>query len=155
MLLGDLWTTFVQDALSAALRPEKRHPVAFARINLMLSQLPPVNTPVLVRELLHSTSTPEATVLETADLVRDESYSAFLGLLAFKSKPLELPVLVVGGQSDGIFSAADLRAIAKFFAAPLKLHANTGHNLMLEPNRKKIALEILAWLGSVKLSVSA
>ena len=133
-------------ALGAALRLAQRHPVAFARINLMLSLLPAVSTPALVREMFYSASTPEATVLETAALVQDESYSAFLGMLAFKSKPLELPVLVVGGESDGIFSVAELLATAKFFGAPLNLYANTGHNLMLEPNRNEIVLEILAWL---------
>ncbi len=142
-------------ALGAAMRLAQRHPATFARINLTLSLLPAVNTPALVRELLCSASTPEVTVLETAGLVQDESYSAFLGMLAFKSRPLELPVLVVGGADDGIFSAAELRATAKFFGAPLKIYANSGHNLMLEPNSREIALEILDWLGSVKLSVSA
>ena len=110
--------------------------------------LPAVATSAL--ELFYAASTPEATVLETADLARDESCSAFLEI--FNPSRSSCPCWWLSGQSDGIFSEADLRATAKFFAAPTKLYANTGHNLMLEPNRKKIALEILAWLGSVKPS---
>ena len=60
-------------------------------------------------------------------------------------------MLVVGGEDDGIFGVAELHATAEFFAAPLKLYPATGHNLMLEPKREKIALEVLTWLGSVRL----
>ena len=64
-------------------------------------------------------------------------------------------MLVLGREEDGIFSVADLRDIAKFFAAPLTLSAHMGHDLMLQVKREKIALGILEWIGSLKLSSSA
>jgi pimeloyl-ACP methyl ester carboxylesterase len=137
--------------IGSTLRLAAHHPLEFLKINLTLSLYPAVATPALVREMLYSPSTPEDIVLEGFEQVQDESFAAFLGMIGFRSR-LEngrVPMLVLGGEADGMFSPAEVRATAERYAAPLKMYANTGHNLMLEANHEHIATDILEWLRSL------
>ncbi|NJK46299.1 MAG: hypothetical protein HC933_20485 [Pleurocapsa sp. SU_196_0] len=90
-------------------------------------------------------------MLESWARSQDESYLAFLGLLTFRSglRAGQLPMLVLGGLDDGIFTPQEVRDTATTYGATLKLYAGAGHNLMLEPNRAEIANDILEWLGSL------
>jgi pimeloyl-ACP methyl ester carboxylesterase len=135
----------------SVLRLALHHPLEFALINLTLSLGHAVRTPALVRELFHSPSTPEGIVLETWARSQDESFLAFLDLLTFRSGLVagKLPMLVLGGVDDGIFTPREVRDTARVYGAKLKLFEGAGHNLMLEANRAQIANDILEWLGSL------
>jgi pimeloyl-ACP methyl ester carboxylesterase len=135
-------------ALGATLRLARHHPLVFLKVNLLLSLYPAVSTSALVREMFYNPSTPEAIVQDAFNRVQDESYTAFLGMLAFRSKqlPVSLPKLVIGGDRDGLFTPAEIRATAQFHNAALKLYSDSGHNLMLEENNLSVAQDIAAWL---------
>jgi pimeloyl-ACP methyl ester carboxylesterase len=137
--------------LSSTLRLARHHPLEFLKINLTLSLYPAVRTPALVREMFYNPSTPEAIVLEGFNRVQDESFTAFLGMIAFRStlEANRVPMLVLGGESDGIFTPDEVRATAERYAATLRLYPNTGHNLMLEANHEAIATDILEWVRAL------
>jgi pimeloyl-ACP methyl ester carboxylesterase len=137
--------------IGSTLRLAAHHPLEFLKINLTLSLYPAVSSPALVREMFYSPTTPESIVLEGFQNVQDESFTAFLGMIAFRSK-LEagrVPMLVLGGESDGIFTPSEVRATAERYAAALKLYPDTGHNLMLEPNHDAVATDVHEWFRAL------
>jgi pimeloyl-ACP methyl ester carboxylesterase len=85
--------------LGATLRLARRHPLAFAEVNLTLRLWPIVRTPALARDsLLRPTATEaEATALHAR--LQDESYRAFLGMLLPGLDPsrVTVPMLDLGG----------------------------------------------------------
>ncbi len=138
-------------ALGSTLRLARRHPLEFLKIVSTFSLLPIVGSPKLVRAMFYSPTTSEAIILETFQNVQDESFTALLELQAFRSKlPVgKHPMLILGGEQDGIISPDELRSTSSAYGATLKLYPDTGHNLMLEANHDAIATDILEWLGGL------
>ncbi len=64
-------------ALPAILRIACRHPIAFAKANVMLSWLPLMPTPHLVREFLFSDDLADERVLSYSKQLQDESFCHF------------------------------------------------------------------------------
>lgn len=137
-------------ALATALRVLRRNPVPFARANLTLSLGPLVSTPELVRDLLFSASTPEEQVQSVQRRLQDESYLAFLELVAVArvrtQRVGQVPMLVLGAQNDTLVSPPQLRRTAAAYRAETQFFSDMGHDMMLEAGWRAVADRILGWL---------
>ena len=84
----------------------RQHPISFVKGNLSLSLAPLVATPELARDLFFSASMPDERVKKYQQRLQDESYLAFLGMLALdlvKTKQVNrVPMLVPGAEDDTI-----------------------------------------------------
>ena len=79
-----------------------------------------------------------------------ESFRVYLQLLKPISRmPNErkIPMLVVGGTNDNIFTTKEIQNTASFYNADIILIEGAGHDLMLEPEYEKTAEIILEWIG--------
>ena len=79
-----------------------------------------------------------------------ESFRVYLQLLKPISRmPSErkIPILVVGGEKDKIFTVTDIQKTASFYDADSVVTEGAGHDLMLEPEYEKTAEIILEWIG--------
>jgi pimeloyl-ACP methyl ester carboxylesterase len=101
----------------AVVRLVARHPVAFAKATLLLRLGPLVSSSALVRELFFSPYTPQAVVDDCHARLQDESYLAFLEMVLYlvRARPrrTKAPVLVLGAERDGFFTAGEIRRTAR------------------------------------------
>ena len=136
--------------LRATLHIARHHPVPFVKVNASLRLAPLVATPELVRDLLFSASTPDKQVITYQQRVQDESYRAFLDLLAFNLVKTEqvnrVPMLVLGAENDTIISQRQVRRTAAVYGAEAEIFPNMGHDMMLEPGWQAVAERIDGWL---------
>ena len=136
-------------ALAATLRIAARQPLAFAKANLTLSLWPLVATPALAREAFFSSSMPDAQLRELASRLQDESYRAFLDLLALDlphPDRIQTPLLVLGAADDAVFSPAEVAATARAYRTEPIMFDGMAHDMMLEAGWERVADQILAWL---------
>ncbi len=136
-------------ALRATLRIAARQPIAFAQSNLTLSLWPLVATPERAREAFFSKSMPDAKLRAFAPRLQDESYRAFLDLLALdlpQPDRVKTPLLVLGANDDTIFSPAEVSATARAYGTGPKIFPSMAHDMMLEDGWERVAEHMLAWL---------
>lgn len=136
--------------LATTLRVARRHPLVFAKVNLTLSLFPVVATPALAREALFSPDTPEDAVRDYASRLQEESYRAYLDMLAFslpKPQRVKTPMLVLGAGRDTLIAPAQVEATARAYGTRAEIFPALGHDLMLEPGWQQVADRILAWLA--------
>jgi pimeloyl-ACP methyl ester carboxylesterase len=139
-------------AMGATMRFARRHPGAFLRTNATLSLRPIVGTPALAREMLFSPGTPDEVVDGFAERIQDESYPAYLGMICAVPRPRRvprLPVLVVAGDRDGIFSVPEAERTAAAYGGTARVLPGMGHQLMNEPGWEAIADEVAAFASQV------
>ena len=136
--------------LRATLRIARHHPMQFAKVNVSLRLAPLVATPKLVRDLFFSASTPDKQVNTYQQRVQDESYRAFLDMLALNLvKPKRVnrvPMLILGAEDDTIFSQREIRRTAAVYGAEAEIFPDMGHDMMLEPGWQLVAERIDGWL---------
>jgi hypothetical protein len=134
-----------------------RHPVAFAKANVLLRLRPFVSTSALVRDLFFTDQTPQAIVDDCHARLQDESYRALLDMLLFLAKPrphrVNMPILVLGAEHDGFWTANELRRTARAYRTEVHIVPGIGHDMMLDTGWEKVADRIDAW--SRKLPVGA
>ena len=139
--------------LGATLRVARRHPKAFAKVNVSLRLAPLVATPELVRDVFFSASTPDDHVNCCQQRVRDESYRAFLDILALdlvRTKRVNrVPMLVLGAENDTVlFPQRQIRRTAAVYGTEAEIFPDMGHNMMLEPGWQAVAERIDGWLAA-------
>lgn len=140
--------------LATTLRIAKRHPVAFAKVNLTFSLYPLVATPQLAREAFFSEDLADEQVQAYAKRLQDEAYLGFLDMLVFnlpKPGKVKTPVLVLGGARDNIFSPSEVEATARAYKTQPEIFTNMAHDMMLEPSWQTVAERILIWLKEREL----
>ena len=133
----------------------RSHPWLFVKGNATLDLGKLVASPALARELFYSPGMPEEDVERYAARLGGESYRGFLDMLALdlpKKGVVNVPMLVLGGELDAIFSPADVRRTAGLYDTEAKLYPDTAHNLMLEPRWREVADDIAAWLTATLTS---
>ena len=141
--------------LPSTLRIARRHPMAFAKANLMLSWLPLLLTPRLVREALFSEDLADEQVLSYSKQLQDESFLALLDMIAFnlpKSEKVKTPLLVLGGAQDKLFSPSEIEATALAYNVPHEILPDMAHDMMLDTRWQTVAERILLWLKEQKLT---
>jgi pimeloyl-ACP methyl ester carboxylesterase len=141
--------------LRATLHIARRHPIEFVRVHASLRLAPLVATPALVRDLFFSASTPDERVNTYQQRVQDESYRAFLDMLALdlvKTKQVNrVPMLVLGAEDDTIVSERQIRRTAAVYGTDAEIFRDMAHDMMLEPGWQAVAERIDGWLTAQRL----
>ncbi len=136
-------------AIGATLRFARRHPLVFARTNAVRRLGPFVGTPRLAREMLFTPATPADVVDTCFPLLQDDSYLAYLDMVVF-ARPhpdrVRIPMLVLGGELDRVFSVEEVRATARSYRTEATIFPGLGHDLMLDQGWPAVADRIATWV---------
>ncbi|RUP05461.1 MAG: alpha/beta fold hydrolase [Mycobacterium sp.] len=128
----------------------RRHPVTFTKVNAQRRLGPLVTTPALARELFFSPAMPEADVVAYQRRLQDESYRAFLDMLALDLVDTErvkrVPLLVLGAEHDAIVTTRETRSIATTYGTEAEIFPDLAHDVMLEPGWQAVAERMRRWL---------
>jgi hypothetical protein len=138
--------------LATSLRIVRRHPLVFAKVNLTRSLFPLVATPQLVREAFFSDDVPQEELLAYARQMQDESYLAFLDMVALdrpKPEKVQTPLLVLGVGRDTMLTPREIEATARAYHTQAEIIADVAHDSMLEPRWQAVAARIVVWLTGV------
>ena len=140
--------------LPTALRIARRHPLAFAKVNITLSLLPVIATPQLAREAFFSADFPDEQLRAYWKLMQDESYMAFLDMVALNlPKPVKVktPLLILGVARDNMLKPSEIESTARAYHTQYEIIPDVAHNSMLELGWQTVAERILVWLKERKL----
>jgi pimeloyl-ACP methyl ester carboxylesterase len=136
--------------LLATLRVMNRHPLRFLRSNLTMSLWPIVETPDLAREMFFTSTMWESEVRAYQERLQDESYLAYLDMMIFAlprpAAVAKVPMLVLGGREDRVFSPREVERTAKAYGADLAIFPDLAHDLMLGPGWQVVAGKLDSWL---------
>ena len=136
--------------LGTALRIGRRHPLAFAKVNLTRSLLPVIATPQLAREAFLSEDLPDERLLDYWKQMQDESYMAFLDMVALdlpKPEKIKSPLLVLGVGHDNMLTPGEIAATARAYNTQAEIIPDVAHDSMLDPRWQSVAERILAWVN--------
>jgi hypothetical protein len=144
-------------AMGATLRTARRHPLAFLRANLTWSLWPVLATPALAREALLPASFTDAQAAAVHARLQDESYLAYLGMLAPGVEParVRVPMLVIGGGEDRVITAEETRATARAYGVEAEIVPGAAHDLMLDPAWERVAARIVEWGSAARVPAPA
>jgi pimeloyl-ACP methyl ester carboxylesterase len=132
-------------------RIARTNPKLFLELNLKRSLFPLVNSEERVRAELFSAATPDAVVAATAARLQDESYLAFLDMLAFdlpRPSKVNSPVMVLGATEDAIFPPKQVEATAAAYGTKADF-VEAGHNVMMEAAWQEAAGKINSWIKTL------
>ncbi|HUP28147.1 MAG TPA: alpha/beta fold hydrolase [Chloroflexia bacterium] len=139
--------------LGATVRMAGRHPLAFLKTNLQMRLWPLVASPALTRDAFFSAKMPQAQVDAYFGKVQDESYLTFLDMLALNlPKPQRVPsvpMLVLGGTADKVFTPKEAASTARRYGADLQIVPGIAHDMMLEVGWEGVAARVIGWLKTV------
>jgi pimeloyl-ACP methyl ester carboxylesterase len=133
------------------LRKMRLHPWLVTRALITAKSLRSVNTPELAREDFFSAQTPGSEVVRYAARLQEESARVPLdaSLLSLpRPKRVTTPLLVLGADCDGCFTAKEVRATARAYRTEAEFFPAMGHDMMLEPGWDAVAERIHTWLGT-------
>lgn len=137
-------------AAMTALRVLRRHPGTFLKANLRLSLAPILETPELAQEFLFPPSMPKDQVVAYWQRLQDESYRAFLDLIALDlvrtTRVSHAPMLVLAGGRDALVAPDQGRRTAKIYGADLEILPDMAHDIMLDRAWRSAAERMVEWL---------
>ena len=136
--------------LPTAIRTARRQLWVFAKVNLTLSLRPLLAAPQLVGEAFFSNDLPEELLLEYWKQTQDDSFRAFLDMVALdlpKPEKVKTPVLVLGAERDNMIAPAEIEATARAYKTQAQIIPGVAHNSMLELQWERVAERILVWLN--------
>ena len=137
----------IHGAIGATVRVAVRHPIAFARANASWSLWPIVDDPERAAGLLFGPTTDRARARALSRRLQPESYPAYLEMILDLPAPTgDVPMLVVGGSHDRLFSPGELARTAAAHGADLRILDGLGHDLMLEDAWESAARVVTDWL---------
>ncbi len=140
--------------LPTAVRVARRQPWVFAKVSLTLSLQPFIATPQLVGEAFFSKDLPYEQLLEYWKQTQDDSFMAFLDMIAFdlpKPERVKTPLLVLGAALDNMIASSEIEATARIYNTHAEIIADVPHNSMLDSHWQSVAERILAWLQEREL----
>jgi pimeloyl-ACP methyl ester carboxylesterase len=136
----------VRGVIGNSLRFMRRHPWLTTRAALTGKTLRNVNSPTLAREGLFSAQTPESLVVRYAVRFQEESTRAiFLDMMLLnlpKPNNVTAPLLVLGGECDGVVTPREVCATARAYSTEAEFLPGVGHDMMLEAGWATIAERI-------------
>jgi pimeloyl-ACP methyl ester carboxylesterase len=142
----------VSGASRGLLRIMARHPLRSARATLTGKSLHALNTPQATRENFYSASTPESDIERYTALLDEEYHGRKTFDLTMLNLPrpqrVTTPLLVLGAESDAVFSQDEIRKTARAYGTEAEFFPNMGHNMMLEPEWQAVAERIDGWLAT-------
>jgi len=142
-------------AIGATMRVILDHPGAFLRANTTLSLGPFVDDEDRAISLLFGPHMGAVDANRYAALLQDESYPAYLEMIVDlpRTSRIRDPILVLGAESDAIFSPAEIKATARAYNTEAVIFGGMGHDMMLEPGWEGPARAIIDWLDDAVPSV--
>jgi len=135
----------------SSLRVARHHPLAMLKVNLTMSLRPLIDHLGIAHHLLSSPSMPLDRFRPYQARLRDDSFRAFMDMLALglPGKPTtRAPVLVLGAGDDFLFDEHDVRATAAAYGVEAEIIPGLGHTVMLEPAWESVAERLGAWLDA-------
>ncbi|MEO0895644.1 MAG: alpha/beta fold hydrolase [Bacteroidota bacterium] len=108
-----------------------------------------VDTPQRSRHAFFGEELSEDELMEYNGQLCSESFLAFIGMLFPMVKinhHKEVPMLVIGGETDYIFTESDNLKTAQKYGAELIMVKDIAHDLMLDKGYEKVAGHMLDWL---------
>ena len=141
--------------LPTAIRTARRQPWVFAKVNLTLSLKPFIATPQLVGEAFFSNDLPDEQLLEYWKQTQDDSFRAFLDMVALdlpKPEKVRTPLLVLGAGRDNMIGPREIEATARAYNTQAEIIPDVAHNSMLERNWQSVADRIIAWLNELPVA---
>jgi len=145
-----LATNPIGGTMGTTLRMAKRHPLAFTKASVTMRLWPLIESPRLARELLFPDDMSEADSDRYWSRLQDESYLAYLEMLAFRKprpKRVTTPVLVIGGKEDRLFTRSEMVKTARAYGGSPVMIPGAAHDLMLDTRWQQAADAMLAWLS--------
>ena len=136
--------------LRTTLSIARRHPLPFLKANTTLQLYPIVGTPALTREAFFPASMSDEDVQRYFTLIQNESYRAFLDMMAFSlPRPgrVKTPMLVLGGELDTIFTPKEVRATARAYNTEATIFPFMAHDMMVGSGWQDVADHMLRWLN--------
>lgn len=127
-------------------------PIDFAKANLFWTLYPLVARPAAAKHMFLDSDADAKAIADFHARLIDESYWGFLDMLVFDlpAKPTRnIPVLVVGGQLDTLFSSDSQVATAARYGAICHLIENAPHDLMLSKQWESAADHFVEWAASL------
>jgi pimeloyl-ACP methyl ester carboxylesterase len=135
--------------LATTLRSAREHPWEFLQVNVRWSLYPLVGTPALARQAFFSAAMPEERVQAYFARLQDESFLAFLDMLALdlpRPARVTTPLLVLGGSVDAVFHRSQVEATARAYGTEATFFPDMAHDMMLEPGWQSVAETMGKWL---------
>jgi pimeloyl-ACP methyl ester carboxylesterase len=126
-----------------------RHPLLFAKANGLLSLRPLIGSPALIRALFFTADTPQSIVDACGARLQDESYLAYLDMLALalpRPRRVADPMLVLGAERDGLITVDEVRRTARAYRTEAEIFAGTGHDMMLDVGWERVADRVDRWI---------
>jgi len=137
--------------LPATLRMARRHPLAVLKSVLTLSLIHNVGTLELYKQALLSDNVPEHELKAYHDQIQDESFRAYLDMLALdlpRPEKVHTPLLVLGTKADNLIACGEVEATARAYHTQAEFFPGMGHAMMLDAGWQAVADRILAWLDA-------
>lgn len=135
--------------LPLTLRIARTRPRDFARANASMSLYPLVDDLDHTREMLFTPELDEQTALGFQRRLQDESYLAFLDMLALdlvRPSRVGSPLLVIGAERDELFPPDAVHATAAAYGTTPVVIEGAAHGLMLERHWRPLVDALLDWL---------
>lgn len=135
---------------AAIVRLMRRWPGPNLRAGLTGSTMAALDTPARARISMFSPETPEELVVGYAQRFQEESRRALFIDMTFRQLPkpdrVTTPLLVLGAEHDGTFTAEEIHATARAYRTDAEIVPGIGHDVMLEPAWEIVARRIADWL---------
>ena len=141
--------------LPTAIRTARRQLWVFAKTILTLSLKPLLASPQLLGEAFFSNDLPYELLVEYWKQTQDDSYMAFLDMVALdlpKPEKVRTSVLVLGAARDHMIGRREIEATARAYNTKAELIPGVAHNSMLELRWQSVADRILAWLEELPVA---
>lgn len=126
-------------------------PLGMLLSTLVLQAGPLVRSPERAAALFISEGAVMAPQELQAKLNAESNFIVFQQMFWQPRKPQSVPVLVVAGEKDAIFSVEEERKLAEFYGGELHIIPNTAHNIMMEHSYQEAAQVIHEWLTKHEL----
>ncbi len=143
--------------LGLTVRFALRHPLVLVHAIGTMRLWPVVANPALTREMLFGERLTAEEVAALHPKLQDESFLAYLGMLVPGVDPsrVTVPVLVLGGERDAVFTHREIHATARALGVEAELVPGAAHDLMLDPAWEEVAARIVEWLDELGLGAAA
>lgn len=135
-----------------------RFPRFFAEINNVSQGDFSEESLALMRDVYFSAEMPPEELVQFMHLIQPESQRAVADMLVLgwrfhRTRP-NLPVLVMGGADDAVFSPSMVGFTAQRWNARLEILPTTGHMLMLDTRWRTAAEKLASWLACLPARIA-
>jgi len=135
----------------ATVRTAREIPLQFAAVNGLMSMHPIVSSKRLTRRAFFTDDTSDDVVSWTRERIQNESYLAYLQMLAWWPRPTKVrtPIRVLAAGKDRIFSVEEQEQLAAAYGTGAVVLPESGHDIALDPAGEAGLDQVLAWIAEL------